>query len=70
MPEKDKMIKSIMKQQELEQLRKKYNQPVQNAEFISIEDFTSELYDGDYAIVGGKRVSMRIYGEKIVEEEE
>jgi len=57
-----------MSPKELERARRKYNKPVRNEEFITIENFSNELCDGDYAIVGGKRVSMRIYGEKMVEE--
>jgi len=59
-----------IKPKELERMRRKYNKPTRNEEFILIENFTNELCDGDYAIVGGRKVSMRIYGEKIVEDEE
>jgi hypothetical protein len=54
---------------ELENARRAYN-PVKTADFIPIEEFTGEACDGDYAIVGGRKVSMRVYGEKIVEETE
>jgi len=59
-----------MTPEELEIERRKYDLFGRNEEFVPIEDFSSRLSDGDYAIVCGKKVSMRIYGEKIVEETE
>ena len=62
MQEKDKMIKDVMKPQELERLRRKYNS-VRNEEFTPIENFTNEPRDGNYIILGGKRIPMEAYGE-------
>ena len=60
-----------MSPKEFERARKEYLKiTLRNEEFIPIENFTNELYNGDYAIVLGRRVSMRTYGEKVMGEEE
>ncbi|VVB83606.1 Uncharacterised protein [uncultured archaeon] len=59
-----------MTQKELERERRKFNKPTRNYEFIPIENFTAEENDGDYSVENGKRIPMRIYGEKITEEGE
>ncbi|MEK6826893.1 MAG: hypothetical protein AABX99_00210 [Nanoarchaeota archaeon] len=60
--------KSTMTPKELEKERRKYNKPNRNEEFIPIENFTAEEDDGNYSFVEGRRISMRTYGEKIMEE--
>jgi len=60
----------MIKPKELEMMRRKWNKPIRNEEFIPIENFTREVNDGNYAIVRGRKVSMITYGEKIMEEQE
>ena len=59
-----------MTQKELEKERRKYGLFGRNEEFVPIENFTREANDGNYANIGGKRIAMTTYGEKVTEDEE